>query len=99
MKRLLERIDQHIARLDEHDADGHLWWNKFRDLARDEARKENQTPIYKALDQLVHLHHCEEEGMASGQPAPSEWRAAVAKGVDALLAVDDQTETLTEKID
>jgi hypothetical protein len=40
--------------------------------------------MLKALEQLVHLHMCEQEGMSSGQPSPADWYEAVDKASEAI---------------
>ena len=38
----------------------------------------------KVLKQLVHLHLCEQEGISSGQPTPTQWFKAVDEASNIL---------------
>jgi hypothetical protein len=42
------------------------------------------TLIKQALERLVHLHLCEQEGLSSGQPTPEMWMEAVNQASEAL---------------
>ena len=44
--------------------------------------------LLKALQNLVHLHLCEQEGISSGQPTPYEW----------LKAVEDSNESINKAL-
>lgn len=44
--------------------------------------------LLTALQNLVHLHMCEQEGLSSGQPSPIDW----------LKAVDQASEAITKAI-
>ena len=37
-----------------------------------------------ALQELVELHSCEQEGLSSGMPTPEEWMAAVDRASEAI---------------
>lgn len=41
--------------------------------------------LLKQLQNLIHLHTCEQEGIGSGQPTPKEWMEAVDKAHEAVL--------------
>lgn len=43
------------------------------------ALRERNAKLVEALSELVHLHLCEQEGLQSGRPTPSQWLAAVDK--------------------
>ena len=38
---------------------------------------ESDSPFLKAVDQLIHLHMCEQEGIDSGMPTSEQWQKAV----------------------
>jgi hypothetical protein len=38
----------------------------------------------ESLEQLIHLHGCEQEGLESGMPTPEQWEQAVHNAVIAL---------------
>jgi hypothetical protein len=40
--------------------------------------------MYEALQELLHLHSCEQEGISSGQPTYEEWMVAYQKGIAAI---------------
>lgn len=40
------------------------------------------------FDYLVHLHMCEQEGIASGMPSPDEWIKAVDKAAEACQMIN-----------
>jgi hypothetical protein len=40
--------------------------------------------VVEALQDLTHLHGCEQEGLSSGQPTASEWYEAVNKANEAI---------------
>jgi len=40
--------------------------------------------LFDALDNLLFLHGCEQEGIESGQPTKEQWLEAVDKGIEAL---------------
>lgn len=40
--------------------------------------------LLEALQKLVHLHSCEQEGLSSGQPTANEWFEAVNNASDAI---------------
>jgi hypothetical protein len=40
--------------------------------------------LLEALQELTHLHGCEQEGLSSGQPTASEWYEAVNKANEAI---------------
>ena len=40
--------------------------------------------LREALEKLVHLHNCEQEGIESGKPTPGQWIEAVKNAEDAL---------------
>jgi hypothetical protein len=44
----------------------------------------NTELIKQALERLVHLHLCEQEGLSSGQPTPEMWMEAVNQASEAL---------------
>lgn len=35
------------------------------------------TNLTKAVDKIIHLHMCEQEGISSGMPTPEQWEKAV----------------------
>lgn len=43
--------------------------------------------LLKALEDLVHLHMCEQEGLSSGQPSSSDWLKAVDQAIEAISKV------------
>src|SRR5687767_3329333 len=49
-----------------------------------ERLKEEINLLKEAAGELVHLHLCEQEGLSSGQPKPSQWLNAVEKLSDLL---------------
>lgn len=40
--------------------------------------------LLEALERLVHLHLCEQEGLSSGQPSPEDWHEAVERASQAI---------------
>lgn len=40
--------------------------------------------LLEALEELLHLHSCEQEGIASGQPSFDDWIKATEKGNEAI---------------
>lgn len=40
--------------------------------------------LFSALQELVELHSCEQEGLSSGMPTPEEWTAAVDRASEAI---------------
>lgn len=46
--------------------------------------KNESNEIREALEELVHLHGCEQEGLQSGRPTPEQWLNAINKAHDAL---------------
>jgi hypothetical protein len=40
--------------------------------------------LLSALQNLVHLHMCEQEGLSSGQPSPTDWMEAVDNASNAI---------------
>lgn len=43
--------------------------------------------LLKALQELLHLHSCEQEGLASGQPSFDDWIKVTEKGNEAIQKV------------
>lgn len=65
----------------------HSKW--FQNIDHPDARLIAAAPcLLKALQDLVHLHACEQEGISSGQPSPTDW----------LLAVDKANEVITKAL-
>lgn len=55
------------------------------DIAEQNAKLAVASPILlEALQQLLHLHLCEQEGLSSGQPTFKDWMEAYDKGVEAI---------------
>lgn len=42
MKELLAKINEKIDALDDQDVEGHIWWNKFKELVEGYAITEHQ---------------------------------------------------------
>lgn len=56
-----------------------------------QAKTEVQNEIYELIEaarQLIHLHSCEQEGIASGQPTPAQWLQAVDNLSNAINYID-----------
>ena len=49
-----------------------------RTLSNNEAA-EIMNELFEALEELLFLNSCEEEGISSGQPTPEQWRKAFDK--------------------
>jgi hypothetical protein len=55
------------------------------ELEWDNARLIAASPdLLSALQNLVHLHTCEQEGISSGHPTPIQWMDAVDKASEAI---------------
>lgn len=48
------------------------------------ASQGRESGVREALEGLVHLHLCEQEGLLSGKPTPEMWFEAVNKASEAL---------------
>jgi hypothetical protein len=48
--------------------------------------------LVEALERLVHLHMCEQEGIVSGQPTRNEWLEAVDNASEVLSKYKNQKE-------
>lgn len=48
------------------------------------APKKKYEKVVLALEKLVFLHGCEQEGIESGQPTPDQWIKAVNEAEEAL---------------
>jgi len=56
------------------------------ELEWDNARLIAAAPdLLTALQELVHLHTCEQEGLSSGQPSPADWLKAIDQASDAII--------------
>jgi len=44
--------------------------------------------LREALEHLVHLHGCEQEGLLSGQPTPEQWYEAVELAEAAIKSTE-----------
>lgn len=49
------------------------------------------TNLLKASKEILHLHLCEQEGMASGKPTPEMWLKAVDKLAEAIQEVEKES--------
>jgi hypothetical protein len=61
----------------------HAHW--FKTLSHPDAQLIAAAPdLLSALEHLVHLHMCEQEGISSGQPGAKDWLTAVDKASAAI---------------
>lgn len=52
---------------------------QFAVYKENERLKAQNRELVEAANNLLHLHSCEQEGLASGQPTPQQWMEAVEK--------------------
>ena len=52
--------------------------------------------IREALQNLVYLHACEQEGVESGQPTPEQWFKVVEDAEEALRKEQEQGEDIRD---
>jgi len=55
--------------------------------------------IREALQNLVHLHMCEQEGIESGQPTSEQWFKAVEDAEEALRKEQEQGDMTEDEFD
>lgn len=52
-KALLDRIDQEVSKLNDLDVEGHIWWNKFRNVVEETPEIEEQQELNIDLKNLT----------------------------------------------
>jgi len=53
--------------------------------------------LLKAVDRMIHLHMCEQEGIDVGQPSPDDWYKAVDNLADQRARFDDMGYPIEQK--
>ena len=60
------------------------WYEDLIVTCIEEYSRQHNKELIEALEELVHLHMCEQEGIVSGQPTPKQWLKAVDKASEAI---------------
>ncbi len=83
------QFEQDKEKLFDTITDQHLEICKLKNTTTPSVSKSveaKESGIRSALERLVHLHLCEQEGLSSGQPTPAMWLEAVDNASNALSA-------------
>ncbi len=60
------------------------YWNSSMQCASNAQLISSAPDLLEALQELVHLHMCEQEGMCSGLPSADQWYKAIEKASKAI---------------